>query len=42
VHGYAERSKVFDKIWHTIKWGKPEDSGAKEIIKEGNKTIYKF
>lgn len=42
VHGYAERSKVFDRIWHKIKWGKPEESGAKEIVTEGNKTIYKF
>jgi hypothetical protein len=42
VHGYKERSKIFDKIWHTIKWGKPEESGAKEIVKEGTKTIYKF
>ena len=43
VWGYAERCKIFDKVWHNINWGKDGDkSGAKEIIKEGNKTIYKY
>jgi hypothetical protein len=43
VHGYAKRVKVFDKVWHKIRWNDdPDKSGAKEVIKEGNKTIYKF
>jgi hypothetical protein len=31
-----------DSFYDEIKWGEPEDSGAKEIINKGNKTIYKF
>jgi len=43
VWGYAERCKVFDKVWHKIRWNDdPKESGAKEVIKEGNKIIYKF
>jgi hypothetical protein len=39
------RRKIFDKVWHTIKWNKnPKKSGAKEIIHDElkGKTIYKF
>lgn len=45
VHGYPKRRRIFDKIWHTIRWGKDgEDSGAKEIERDParGKTIYKY
>lgn len=44
VHGYPERRKVFDKVWHTIDWNEnPEDCGAKSVESNGKgKTIYKF
>lgn len=42
VHGYKKRREAFDKIWHKIEWGKPEDSGAKEVEVTDTKTIYKF
>jgi hypothetical protein len=44
VWNTPKRRKIFDKVWHTIKWGKEEDSGAKEIIHDElkGKTIYKF
>lgn len=44
VHGYKERSKVFDKIWHKIDWNEdPMQSGAKEVEDNGKgKIIYKF
>jgi hypothetical protein len=43
VWGYAERYKVFDKIWHQIKWGKDGKlSGAESIEKDGNKTVYTY
>lgn len=44
VHGYKERSKVFDKIWHKIQWNKnPLESGAKSVEDDGKgKIIYKF
>ena len=44
VHGYKERSRVFDKIWGKIKWNKdPKKSGAKSVETDGKgKIIYKF
>lgn len=42
VHGYKDRMKVFDEIWDEIKWGKPDESGAKEIEITDTKTIYTF
>jgi hypothetical protein len=43
VWGYKDFMKVADKIWHTINWGENgEFSGAKSIVKQGNKTIYKY
>jgi hypothetical protein len=43
VWGYVERYKVFDKVWHKIKWGKDgNESGAKSIERDGNRTVYRY
>jgi hypothetical protein len=40
VHGYKKFIETVN--WDEIKWGVPEESGAKSVRKEGNKTIYTF
>jgi hypothetical protein len=44
--GYKDwlKAVIDDGRWDLIKWGKPEDSGAKSVEKDPdrNKTIYKF
>jgi hypothetical protein len=44
VHGYSDWVKACERgVWDNVKWNKdPKKSGAKEVRKEGNKTIYKF
>jgi hypothetical protein len=44
VWGYKDwlKATIDEGRWDMIRWGKPEESGAKEIVKEGNKTVYKF
>ena len=44
VHGYPERRRVFDKVWHKIDWNDdPMESGAKSVEDDGKgKKIYHF
>jgi hypothetical protein len=45
VHGYGDWLKATEDEgrWDAVDWGKDgEKSGAKEIVKEGNKIIYKY
>ena len=45
VHGYNQWLKATEDEgrWDAVNWGKDgEKSGAKEIIREGNKITYKY